>query len=78
LDLLVDRVRSRLGESAKSIHSFDIPFEDAATPSLEALKFYSVGEYMLAQGKPYTDILKLFQRAVEIDPHLPRPMKRSE
>jgi len=24
---------------------------------------------MLAQGKPYTDILKLFQRAVEIDPH---------
>ena len=69
LDLLVDRVRSRLGESAKSIHSFDIPFEDAATPSLEALKYYSVGEYMLAQGKPYTDVLKLFQRAVEIDPY---------
>jgi tetratricopeptide (TPR) repeat protein len=69
LDQLVDRVRSKLGESAKSIQSFDIPFEDAATPSLEALKSYSIGKYMLAQGKPYPDILKFFQRAVEIDPH---------
>ena len=69
LDQLVDRVRSKLGESAKSIQSFDIPFEDAATPSLEALKSYSIGKYMLAQGQPYPDILKFFQRAVEIDPH---------
>jgi DNA-binding winged helix-turn-helix (wHTH) protein/tetratricopeptide (TPR) repeat protein len=69
LDLLVEHVRSRLGESAKSIHSFDIPFEDAATPSLEALKSYSIGKHMQAQGKPYPDILKFFQRAVEIDPH---------
>jgi len=69
LDLLVDRVRSKLGESAKSIQSFDIPFEDAATPSLEALKYYSIGKHMLAQGKPFPDILKFFQRAVEIDPH---------
>ncbi|MGD0737677.1 MAG: transcriptional regulator [Terracidiphilus sp.] len=53
LDLIVDRVRSKLGESAKSIQSFDIPFADAATPSLEALKSYSIGKYMLAQGRPY-------------------------
>jgi eukaryotic-like serine/threonine-protein kinase len=69
LDMLVDRVRSKLGESAKSISSFDIPFQDAATPSLEALKSYSIGKYMVALGKPYPDVLKFFQRAVEIDPH---------
>ena len=69
LDQLVDRVRSKLGESTKSIQSFDVPFEDAATPSLDALKSYSIGKYMVAQGKPYPDVLKFFQRAVEIDPH---------
>ena len=69
VDSLADRVRSRLGESAKSIQGYDVPIENAATSSLEALKAYSVGKYLQAQGKPFSDSLPLFQKAVEIDPN---------
>ena len=72
LDSIADRVRSKLGESAKSIQGFDVPLEEAATPSLEALKAYSVGKYMQAQGKSDAESLQLFQRAAELDPQFPQ------
>jgi len=69
LDSLADRVRSKMGESAKSIQGYDVPIEDAATPSLEALKAYSVGMYLQDQGKPFADSIPLFQKAIELDPN---------
>jgi DNA-binding winged helix-turn-helix (wHTH) protein/predicted Zn-dependent protease len=68
LDSVVDRVRSGLGESSKSLKSYDVPIQTATTSSLEALKSFSVGVTMSLQGKSETETLPFFQRAVELDP----------
>jgi len=68
LDTVADRVRRGLGESAKSVKSFEVPVEQATTPSLEALKAYSMAQYLGAQGKDETVTIPLYQRAVELDP----------
>src|SRR6266513_1982576 len=36
-------LRAKLGESLTSIQKYDIPVEQATTPSLEALRAYSLG-----------------------------------
>jgi len=69
LDLVAEHVRSKLGESAKSIQGYDVPIQDAATSSLEALKAYSLGMYLQDQGKPFADSIPLFERAIELDPN---------
>ncbi len=69
LDATADRVRYGLGESAKSVERFEVPIAQATTSSLEALKAYSIGEYMVGRtGKEETETLPMFQRAVELDP----------
>jgi eukaryotic-like serine/threonine-protein kinase len=68
LDSVADRVRSKLGESAKSVESYRVPIDMATTPSLEALQAYSMGDYLGSQGKEENETLPLFQRAVELDP----------
>jgi DNA-binding winged helix-turn-helix (wHTH) protein/tetratricopeptide (TPR) repeat protein len=68
LDSVAEKVRSKLGESAKSIGGFDVPLQQAATPSLEALKAYSIGKHLQAQGNGLSESTPLFQRAIELDP----------
>jgi len=69
MDSLTDIIRSRLGESAKSIQHNDVPLKQAATSSLEALRLYSTAQYMQdTQGTPHVIILPLYQKAVELDP----------
>jgi DNA-binding winged helix-turn-helix (wHTH) protein/tetratricopeptide (TPR) repeat protein len=69
LDAVTDKVRHGLGESEKSVERFQVPIAQATTSSLEALKNYSIGEYLLGRmGKEQTETLPLFQRAVELDP----------
>jgi len=68
IDAVADRIRKGLGESAKSLESFQVPILQATTPSLEALKAYSLGQYLIAQGKNETETLPFFQKAVELDP----------
>ena len=61
-------LRENLGESLASIHKFDVPVEQVTTPSLEALKAYSLGMKARAEkGDP--DALLLFRHAVELDPN---------
>ena len=36
------KLRSELGESLVTVQKFDVPLEQATTPSLEALKAYSL------------------------------------
>jgi tetratricopeptide (TPR) repeat protein len=60
------RLRGELGESLATVQRFDVPLEDATTPSLEALKAYSLGRKADNEkghaGLPYD------QRAIELDP----------
>jgi tetratricopeptide (TPR) repeat protein len=46
-----------------------MPIQQATTPSLEALKAYSMGLHLEAQGKLGPDAMSFFQRAVELDPN---------
>jgi len=61
------RLREKLGESLRSIQRFNTPVEQATTPSLEALKAYSLGlqQTRRSQWREATPFLK---RAVELDP----------
>ena len=68
LDKVAERVRRGLNESAKSVESYEVPLRVATTPSLEALRAYSIGKYLQSQGKSRSDVMAAFQRAVELDP----------
>jgi serine/threonine protein kinase/tetratricopeptide (TPR) repeat protein len=61
------KFRAAAGESLATVERYSTPLEEAATPSLEALKAYSLaGRVRDTQG--HLKALPLFQRAVEIDP----------
>lgn len=59
--------RTRAGESVATLAKHETPLAEATTPSLEALKAYSLGWKVEAlQGD--LSAIPFFQRAVEIDP----------
>jgi tetratricopeptide (TPR) repeat protein/tRNA A-37 threonylcarbamoyl transferase component Bud32 len=62
------RLRHKLGESLSSIERFDAPLERATTPSLEALKAFSLGDAQRARGMEYESV-SFYKRAAEIDPN---------
>jgi tetratricopeptide (TPR) repeat protein len=61
-------LRSKLGESLSSVQRYDTPLEEATTPSLEALKAYSLG-WKMANAKEGRAALPFFKRAVDLDPN---------
>jgi tetratricopeptide (TPR) repeat protein len=68
LSQIASRFRTRVGESLATVEKYDTPLIDATTPSLEALKAYSLGRKRHATGgniaaRPF------FRRAVELDPN---------
>jgi eukaryotic-like serine/threonine-protein kinase len=68
LGAAVSRLRSELGESLATVQKFDVPLEQATTPSLEALKAYSLGRKALREKGAGAD-LPYDQRAIELDPN---------
>ena len=62
-------IRSELGESLSSVRRFDTPLEQATTPSLEALKAYSLGQEVLGEKGDPAAAVPLFERAVRLDPN---------
>ncbi len=58
-------VRQKLGETP--LQQFDLPIEQATTPSLEALQAYTLGRAERAKGKEIESI-PFFRRALELDP----------
>ncbi len=60
-------LRSRLGESLASVQKFDVPVE-ATTPSLEALKAYSMA-IMTSRTKGDAEAIPFMKRAIELDPN---------
>jgi serine/threonine protein kinase/tetratricopeptide (TPR) repeat protein len=67
LDAAAISLRSKLGESLSSVQKYETPLSDATTPSLEALKAFSLGwKTRFAKGE--TAALPFYKRAVELDP----------
>jgi serine/threonine protein kinase/tetratricopeptide (TPR) repeat protein len=68
LDAAAVSLRSKLGESLSTVQEYATPLADATTPSLEALKAYSLGnKTRFAKGN--TAALTFYKRAVEVDPN---------
>jgi eukaryotic-like serine/threonine-protein kinase len=68
LSQIASRFRTRVGESLATVEKYDTPLVDATTPSLEALKAYSLARKKFATegdiaARPF------FRRAVELDPN---------
>ncbi len=71
LDALGDaasKLRAELGESLATVQKFDVPLALATTPSLEALKAYSLGVKVFSE-KGGSAALPYSQRSVELDPN---------
>ena len=67
LDDLATTLRKKVGESLSTIAKYDTPIKEATTPSLEALKEYSLGiRTRSLQGDAAA--IPLFKRAIELDP----------
>jgi eukaryotic-like serine/threonine-protein kinase len=60
-------LRAKLGESLASVQKFDVPVE-ATTPSLEALKAYSMG-VITGRTKGNAEAIPFLKRALELDPN---------
>jgi eukaryotic-like serine/threonine-protein kinase len=64
---VVAQLRKSLGESLATLTKFDTPIEQATTPSLAALKAYTEGDNMRAQGKE-AESVPYYKMAVDLDP----------
>jgi eukaryotic-like serine/threonine-protein kinase len=61
-------MRNKLGESLASIQKYDMPVEQATTPSLEALQAYSAA-LRTKRSRGDDEALPLLKRAVALDPN---------
>lgn len=64
----VSRLRQRLGESLSSVQKLDVPLTQATTTSLEALKWFALGDEMRMRVGNTEEALQLYERAIELDP----------
>ncbi|MFI5059465.1 MAG: protein kinase [Candidatus Acidiferrales bacterium] len=61
------KIREKLGESLASVQKYDTPPENVTTPSLEALKAYSLGFQMQIVKGDFPAATPFFQRAIRLD-----------
>jgi len=66
LGTISSSMRTSLGESLPSIQRFDVPIEQATTPSLAALKAYALGLEERRRGREIESIA-FFNQAIEHD-----------
>ena len=62
------KLRGELGESLATVQKFDVPLLQATTPSLEALKAFSLGSNTSNEKGP-TAGLPYYLHAIELDPN---------
>ncbi|MGZ8846575.1 MAG: protein kinase domain-containing protein [Pyrinomonadaceae bacterium] len=62
------RLREKLGESLGTIQKFDAPIEQVTTPSLEALRQYSLGVEEHSKTD-YIRAIAFYQHAIALDPN---------
>lgn len=68
LGTVASEMRSKLGESLASVQKYDAPPQDVTTPSLEALKAYSLGYQAMFVNSDFAGAIPLFQQAINLDP----------
>jgi DNA-binding winged helix-turn-helix (wHTH) protein/Tfp pilus assembly protein PilF len=68
LGKIASGMRNKLGESLSTVRKFDTPLEQASTPSLEALKAYSLGRKAMQESE-FAAAVPFFQRAISLDPN---------
>jgi eukaryotic-like serine/threonine-protein kinase len=68
LSQIASRFRARAGESLAIVEKHSVPLAETTTPSLEALKAYSMGWKVLSSTGGPPAALPFFKRATEIDP----------
>ncbi len=62
------QIRNKLGESLSTVQRFDTPLEQATTPSLEALKAFSLGfQSHVTAGDAAA--IPYYKQAIELDPN---------
>ena len=69
LGKVASEIRNKLGESLESVQKYDAPAENVTTPSLEALKAYSLGYQAMVVKSQYAAAIPLFQHAINLDPN---------
>jgi DNA-binding winged helix-turn-helix (wHTH) protein/tetratricopeptide (TPR) repeat protein len=62
------KLRAKLGESRASLETFDTPLEQATTPSLEALRAYTLGRRAI-DGGDMVQAPSFFRQAIRYDPN---------
>jgi eukaryotic-like serine/threonine-protein kinase len=62
------KLRGELGESLATVQKYDVPLQQATTPSLDALKSLSLGR-KASNEKGDAAALPYHQRAIELDPN---------
>jgi tetratricopeptide (TPR) repeat protein/predicted Ser/Thr protein kinase len=67
LSEIASKFRTRVGESLVTVEMHDTPLAEATTPSLEALKAYSMG-WKVTASQGGDAAVPFFKRALEIDP----------
>src|SRR5713101_6927936 len=67
LGQVASSLRAKLGESLATVQKFDVPVE-ATTPSLEALKAFSMG-ITTFRNKGNAEAIPFYKRAIELDPN---------
>jgi DNA-binding winged helix-turn-helix (wHTH) protein/tetratricopeptide (TPR) repeat protein len=69
LSQLAGKLRNRLGESLAAIDQHNTPLSEATTPSLDALRAYSLGWQATFGPAGAVEAVPFFKRAVELDPN---------
>jgi len=69
LSKVASEMRSKLGESLASVQKYDAPPENVTTPSLDALKAYSLGYQATVVKSDSSAAIPLFQQAITLDPN---------
>jgi len=69
LGKVASQIRNKLGESLASVQRYDAPAESVTTPSLAALKAYSLGYQAMIVKSDWPAAIPLFQRAISLDPN---------
>lgn len=63
----VTSLRGKLGEPRNIVQKYDTPLEQSTTPSLVALRAYSLGQKMLVLKGDYLGAVPLYQKAIHAD-----------
>ena len=70
LDHVASKLTARVGESLPTAKKYDTPIFEATTPSMEALRVYTLGQKK-AYGGDTAAALLFFLRAADLDPNFP-------